>query len=112
MWAGNARCYLVRDGMMRCLTRDHVEIGLRFALSRSIGSQRQLVPEVFTDVVQDGDHFLLCSAALARTLDERGIAETLLEKPAEEAASVLIQDGLIANARDNLSAIVIGIHFA
>lgn len=112
IWAGNARCYLVRDGMMRCLTRDHVEIGLRFALSRSIGSQRQLVPEVFTDVVQDGDRFLLCSAALARTLDERGIAETLLEKPAEEAASILIQDGLIANARDNLSAIVIGIHFA
>jgi type VI secretion system protein ImpM len=112
IWAGNARCYLVRDGMMRCLTRDHVEIGLRFALSRSIGSQRQLVPEVFTDTVQDGDRFLLCSAALARTLDERGIAETLLEKPVEEAAGILIQDGLIANARENISAIVIGIKSA
>ncbi|MEI5681073.1 MULTISPECIES: type VI secretion system-associated protein TagF [unclassified Mesorhizobium] len=112
IWAGNARCYLVRDGMMRCLTRDHVEIGLRFALSRSIGSQRQLVPEVFTDTVQDGDRFLLCSAALTRTLDERSIAETLLEKPVEEAAGILIQDGLIANARENISAIVIGIRAA
>jgi type VI secretion system protein ImpM len=109
IWAGNARCYLVRDGMMRCLTRDHVEVGLRFALSRSIGSQRQLVPEVFTDMAQDGDRLLLCSASLVRTLDERGIAETILEKPAKDAAGILVQDGLIANSRENLSAIVIGI---
>jgi type VI secretion system protein ImpM len=112
VWAGNARCYLVRDGMMRCLTRDHVEVGLRFALSRSIGSQRQLVPEVFTDMLQDGDRLLLCSAALARVLDERGIAETLLENPVKDAAAVLVQDGLIANSRDNLSAIVIGVRSA
>ncbi|MGH6858762.1 MAG: type VI secretion system-associated protein TagF [Phyllobacterium sp.] len=109
VWAGNARCYLIRDGMMRCLTRDHVEVGLRFALSRSIGAQQQLMPEVLTDTVEVGDRFLLCSAALARTLDERSIAETLLEHPVSEAAGILIQEGLIANARDNLSAIVVGI---
>ncbi len=112
IWAGNARCYLVRDGMMRCLTRDHVEVGLRFALSRSIGSQRQLVPEVLSGMAQTGDRFLLCSRALARTLDERSIAETLLDKPINDAASTLIQDGLIANARDNLSAIVVGLRTA
>jgi type VI secretion system protein ImpM len=112
IWAGNARCYLVRDGMMRCLTRDHVEIGLRLALSRSIGSQRQLMPEVLLDATQDGDRLLLCSAALARTLDERSIAETLLEKPVKDAAATLVQDALIANARDNLSAIVVGIRSA
>jgi type VI secretion system protein ImpM len=98
--------------MMRCLTRDHVEIGLRLALSRSIGSQRQLMPEVLLDATQDGDRLLLCSAALARTLDERSIAETLLEKPVKDAAATLVQDALIANARDNLSAIVVGIRSA
>jgi len=109
IWVGNARCYLVRDGMMRCLTRDHVEVGLRFALSRAIGSQRQLVPEVFTETVQDGDRLLLCSAALARTLDERGIAETILEKPVKDTAGILVRDGLIANSRENISAIVVGV---
>jgi type VI secretion system protein ImpM len=109
IWAGNARCYLVRNGMMRCLTRDHVEVGLRFALSRSIGAQQQLMPEVLIDTVEPGDQFLLCSAALARTLDERSIAETLLENPVSKAAGILIQNGLIANARDNLSAIIIGV---
>ena len=99
--------------MMRCLTRDHVEVGLRFALSRGIGSQRQLVPEVLSDLAQDWRQvFALQRGARARALDERSIAETLLEKPVNEAAAVLIQDGLIANARDNLSAIVVGIRTA
>lgn len=109
IWAGNARCYLVRDGMMRCLTRDHVEVGLRYALSRSIGAQRQLMPEAFVDTAQDGDCLLLCSVALPNVLDERGIADTLLNTPVKDAAGALIQDGLIANARDNLSAIVVGL---
>lgn len=107
IWTGNARCYLMREGMMRCLTRDHVEIGLRFALSRSIGAPRQLVPEIVHDRAQPGDRFLLCSATLARILDERAIAALIAEQPAKEAAAALVQDALIANVRDNVSAIVV-----
>ncbi|QEN90064.1 type VI secretion system-associated protein TagF [Labrys sp. KNU-23] len=112
IWAGNARCYLMREGMMRCLTRDHVEIGLRFALSRSIGAPRQLVPEIVHDLIQPGDRFLLCSAALARVLDERSIAALIAEQPAKEAAAAMVQDALIANVRENVSAIVVAIHAA
>ncbi|PRH88307.1 type VI secretion system-associated protein TagF [Labrys okinawensis] len=112
VWAGNARCYLMRDGMMRCLTRDHVEIGLRFALARSIGAPRQLVPEIVYDRAQRGDRFLLCSAALARVLDERTIAATIAEQPVKEAAAALVQDALIANVRENVSAIVVAVQAA
>ncbi|MGJ4856847.1 type VI secretion system-associated protein TagF [Labrys sp. La1] len=112
IWAGNARCYLMREGMMRCLTRDHVEIGLRFALSRSIGAPRQLVPEIVHDLIQPGDRFLLCSAALAQVLDERTIATLIAEQPAKEAAAALIQDALIANVRDNVSAVVVTVQTA
>lgn len=109
VWAGDARCYLVRGGMMRCLTQDHVEVGLRRKLARCVGGQRQFVPEVLVDTLQDGDRLLLCSAPLPRSLNERSIAETLLETRVEQAASALVQDALISDARDNLSAVVVGV---
>ncbi|SFB15092.1 type VI secretion system protein ImpM [Rhizobium sp. NFR07] len=109
VWAGDARAYLVRDGMMRCVTRDHVSIGLRRSLSRAIGLQGQLSPEVLIDNLQDGDRFLLCSNPLARTISERVIAELLLSLDLEEAAERLVQEALIANCRDNVSAVVIDI---
>jgi len=109
LWVGNARCYLLRDGMMRCLTRDHVEIGLRRTLSRAIGMRGHLIPEVRFGGLQAGDRLLLCSAPLPNAIPERGIAEILLSAKIEKAADILVQEGLIANCRDNLSAIVIDV---
>ncbi|AHG49395.1 nitrogen fixation protein (plasmid) [Rhizobium leguminosarum bv. trifolii CB782] len=109
LWVGDARCYLRRDGMMRCLTRDHVEIGLRRTLSRAIGLRGHLVPEVLFGGLQAGDRLLLCSAALPSAVPERSIAEILLSAKIEKAADILVQEGLIANCRDNLSAIVIDV---
>lgn len=109
LWVGDARCYLLRDGMMRCLTRDHVEIGLRRALSRAIGLRGHLIPEVLSGGLQAGDRLLLCSAPLPSAVPERSIAEILLSAKIEKAADILVQEGLIANCRDNLSAIVIDV---
>jgi type VI secretion system protein ImpM len=109
VWAGDARCYLVRDGMMRCLTRDHVEIGIKRRLTRYLGCERQLVPETHFGQLAAGDRFLLCSGSLPRVLSERAVAEVLLDAGLERAASTLVQDGLIANSRDNLSAIVVDV---
>ena len=108
VWAGDARGYLLRDGMMRCLTRDHVDIGIKRSLARGLGLKPQFVPDTFLDTVLPGDRLLLCSASLPRILADRVIAEILIETPIERAADTLVQEGLIANCRDNLSAIVIG----
>ncbi|MGM5058674.1 type VI secretion system-associated protein TagF (plasmid) [Rhizobium leguminosarum] len=109
LWVGDARCYLLRDGMMRCLTRDHVEIGLRRTLSRAIGMRGHLVPEVRSGELQPGDRLLLCSAPLPSVVPERNIAEILISAKIENAADILVQEGLIANCRENLSAIVIDV---
>lgn len=109
VWAGDARAYLLRDGMMRCLTRDHVSVGLRRSLSRAIGLAGQLSPEVITDDLQAGDRFLLCSHPLARSIPERGIAEILIAGDIDDIANTLVQEGLIADCRENLSAIVIDV---
>ncbi|AHF87010.1 nitrogen fixation protein (plasmid) [Rhizobium leguminosarum bv. trifolii WSM1689] len=109
LWVGDARCYLLRDGMMRCLTRDHVEIGLRRTLSRAVGMRGHLIPEVRSGGLQAGDRLLLCSAPLPTTVPERSIAEILISAKIENAADILVQEGLIANCRENLSAIVIDV---
>ncbi|WEX08248.1 type VI secretion system-associated protein TagF [Chelativorans sp. AA-79] len=108
IWAGDARCYLVRDRMMRCLTRDHIEIGLRRRLSRCIGGDGPLAPEIVSDTLQDGDQLLLCSAPLPRVLGEHAIATMLLDLPAHELPAALVQEALIVNTRDNVSAILVG----
>jgi len=109
LWAGDARCYLLRDGMMRCLTRDHVAIGLKRSLSRGLGLRGQLTPDVVLDELRPGDRFLLCSNPLPRTLSERGIAEILLSADLDEVSAVLAQEALIANCRENLSALVVDV---
>lgn len=109
IWAGDARAYLLRDGMMRCLTRDHVSVGLRRSLARGIGLAGQLSPEVLLDDLQAGDRFLLCSHPLSRVIPERGIAEILLSGDIDDIANTLIQEGLIADCRENLSAVVIDV---
>ncbi|MGY5777293.1 type VI secretion system-associated protein TagF [Rhizobium sp. LEGMi135b] len=108
IWAGDARCYLLRDGMMRLLTHDHIDIGLRRTLGRALGLKDQFVSEVVGDQLQCGDRLLLASGPLSRTLTDRVIAEILIETPLEQAAQALIQEALIANCRENVSAIVIG----
>ncbi|WP_245581941.1 type VI secretion system-associated protein TagF [Phyllobacterium phragmitis] len=107
VWAGDVRCYLVRDGMMCCLTHDHVQIGLHRQLSRCIGRHVPLVPDVINETLRDGDRLLLCSASLPRVLGERSIAKALLYTPLRDASCVLIQEALIANIRDNISAITV-----
>ena len=108
IWAGDARCYLLRDGMMRLLTHDHIDIGIRRTLGRGLGLKDQFVSETVADQFQRGDRLLLASGPLSRTLTDRVIAEILIETPLEQAAEALIQEALIANCRENVSAIVIG----
>ncbi|TDK39701.1 type VI secretion system-associated protein TagF [Rhizobium deserti] len=109
IWAGDVRCYIIRDGMMRCLTRDHLEIGLKRGLSRYLGRPGQFSPEIVVDNVSRRDRFLLCSNPLCRALPERSIAQILISADIDEAAAVLGQEALIAGCRDNFSAIVIDV---
>jgi type VI secretion system protein ImpM len=106
-WAGDARLYLLRDGMMRCLTRDHLDIGLKRHVSRAIGMEGAFRCELLVDSIEAGDRFLLCSGPLLRALPERSIAETLMSEEASAAAKALIDNALIAGSRDNLTALVV-----
>lgn len=92
---GDTRAYVLRDGQLQQLTRDHsvgweqFEAGAitkeqlrthpnQNLLTRSVLARRDgVVPDVRTGDVHAGDRFLLCSDGLLKVLDEGRIAETL-----------------------------------
>ena len=78
---GDSRAYIVRDGKMRQVTRDHswvaeqVRVGLlteeqarthshRNVITRSLGTQPNVTADLFVETMHNGDRVLLCSDGL------------------------------------------------
>jgi serine/threonine-protein phosphatase Stp1 len=124
VWAGDSRLYRLRRGVLERLSRDHsyvqelVDAGhldesqarehpQANAITRAIGVMQQLELDVVSDVIEDGDRFLLCSDGLTRTLDEPEVAEALAWENPEAAVDVLLRRSLDRGARDNVTLVVI-----
>jgi serine/threonine protein phosphatase PrpC len=124
-WAGDSRLYLLRNGQLRQVNRDHSEVqemvdrGLLQpdearhhprgnVVTRAVGAFETLDLEVTEDQLFAGDTFLLCSDGLTKTAEDGEIA-ALLSQPADEAVSALIGVALDRGAPDNVTAIVVKI---
>ena len=106
IWSGDSRAYVHRNGYLQRLTRDHVTIdGM---VTHAVGAEQFVFLETVQGTLEPGDVFLLCSDGLTKELPESAIAEMLQNAP-EAAVEVLIQEALIAGARDNVSVVVVAI---
>ncbi|MCZ7447084.1 type VI secretion system-associated protein TagF [Agrobacterium rhizogenes] len=108
LWSGDARAYLLKNGTMHQLSRDHVVVGMKKQLSQCVGLSQQFRPDIVFDEWGLQDRLLLCSYPLVQILRERAIAEIVFNTPVKDCANVLVQEALIENARENVSTIVIG----
>ncbi|MEE4302489.1 MAG: protein phosphatase 2C domain-containing protein [Pseudomonadales bacterium] len=124
MWAGDSRLYLVRDGEMKQISRDHdpleelVESGAltpeqadehpdSSVITRAVGGQPDLYLDIIAFDVQPRDVFLLCSDGLYREVLRDEIHQILgNEEPVERTAQALMNLALERGARDNVSVIV------
>ena len=122
---GDSRIYLVRDGELKQLTRDHslvqeqVDAGLLTpeqarrhpqsnVITRCIGMADDIEPDVLEGEARMGDCFLLASDGLTGMVEDRRLAQLLLSR----AAPARIVDALISEANnnggnDNITAIVV-----
>jgi serine/threonine protein phosphatase Stp1 len=124
LWAGDSRCYLLRAGGLRQISRDHSyvqelvdrgEIALKAAsdhplaniVTNLLGAEDRLTLEERWDQLVPGDTLLLCSDGLCRALADLDIAAILRDHPVEAAADRLIETAVSRNARDNVSVVVI-----
>jgi len=93
---GDSRCYRFREGQLQQLTLDHslveeqVRLGrmtprealhspLKNVITRALGTQSHVTPDVFEMQAEPGDLYLLCSDGLTRELSD-GVIQNLLNR--------------------------------
>lgn len=122
---GDSRCYRLRKGKLEQLSCDHslveeqVRLGrmtprealhspLKNVITRALGTQAQVTPDVFEFVVEPGDLFLLCSDGLTRELSDSVIQDLLNQDLSLEAQSaVLVEAAKKAGGHDNITCLLV-----
>lgn len=121
---GDSRVYRLRDGVLTRLTRDHtvlqdlIDAGvgaddlsgspLGHLLSRAVGGDEPVVADVITERPVPGDRYLLCTDGLTGVVSEVELAALLGYAQPADAAAALVRAALLADTRDNVTALVVG----
>ncbi|HET7464943.1 MAG TPA: PP2C family serine/threonine-protein phosphatase [Longimicrobium sp.] len=124
---GDSRCYVLRDGELTQLSRDHtwvqreVDAGrltdrgarrhhLSHVLTRALGADSLDVPDVYAGTLLPGDLVLLCSDGLTGMLTDRMIRRILV-RGGELAKRVaeLVLEANDRGGRDNITAVLVRI---
>ncbi|HEX5541544.1 MAG TPA: MerR family transcriptional regulator [Micromonospora sp.] len=121
---GDTRIYLLRDGELRQLTRDHSYVQLlvdagqlspaeaenhpkRALLARALTEGAAVQPDLSIHPIQAGDRFLLCSDGLYTALPTAELHSTLRSTAGpDQVADKLMGRADEAGATDNISCIV------
>jgi len=128
---GDSRAYLLRDGDLEQLTRDHnvynelirrkkigvevvKQVASKNALTRAVGVYEHCDAETLVIDVAEGDRILLCSDGLYRYFEPpEGAAEDLrrqlLEDDDQHVVDALIDSANTLGGRDNITAVVVTI---
>ncbi len=121
---GDSRAYLVRDGAIEQVTRDHswvqeqVDRGMitpeqaknhpqSNIITRALGTEAYPTPDLYNGDVQAGDVFLLASDGLTDMVSE-GRMLTVIEEEEDPDRCVgrLVREANLAGGTDNISALV------
>jgi protein phosphatase len=122
-WSGDSRVYMVRDGQIRQLSRDHTEVeelienGLltrdearkwprRSVITRAIGVAETPDVELEQGALQSGDTFVLCSDGLTNHVNDREILGMVSVGTAQSACDKLVALTLERGATDNVTVVV------
>lgn len=124
---GDSRAYLLHNGSLQQLTRDHslmadmIEAGQlteaearvhpnRSVITRAIGSDPHMQPDLYELNVETGDRLLLCSDGICSMIEDHEIASIMRQAPsAQSCADQLVEAALAAGGFDNATAVVVDV---
>ncbi len=119
--AGDSRCYLLREGKLQQITKDHTVAQLMadqgktdaqqygHVLWNAVGADANtpVKPEVTKHELQFGDYLMLCSDGLYDMVDDAKILQLMLApSSAREATKQLINAALEGGGEDNVTTVV------
>ena len=124
IWVGDSRAYVLRDGELQLLSRDHTQVQemvdrgimkpeeavghpMGHILSRAVGVREEVQVDQVTGDVIPGDVFLVCSDGLHGYVDEKEIARLLARGSPEQASEDLVEVTLQNGAPDNVTVIAV-----
>lgn len=123
LWAGDSRAYLLRDGKLYILTRDHTAVQqlidsnsislfesfdhpMRNVVTRALGAAAELTVDCGSHAVQPGDILLLSTDGLHGAVDDEAIRRCL-NRHGMDALDPLIELALAAGGRDNVTVVLV-----
>ncbi len=124
---GDSRAYLLHQGSLQQLTRDHslmadmIEAGQlteeearvhpnRSVITRAIGSDPHMQPDIYELNVETGDRILLCSDGICTMLEDPSIEHIMARTHSpQECADALVEAALDAGGYDNATAVVVDV---
>lgn len=120
---GDSRAYLIRDGRAICLTADHTTVGdmvraklipatkirthaQRSILTKSIGTDLFVQPDIIQQKLKAGDCLILCSDGLWSVVDDEDFAQVTSQADSvSEINQTLVDLALAHHTDDNVSVI-------
>jgi protein phosphatase len=123
VWSGDSRIYLVRQGTIQQISRDHTEVAelvaggvlsaeeartwpRRNVITRAVGVRAELELEVSQGVLEKGDAFVICSDGLtAHVKDSEILAHALANAP-QGACDALVALTIERGATDNVTVVI------
>lgn len=121
---GDSRCYLYRDSKMWQLTEDHSLLNenirsgrmteeeakvavARNVITKSVGFERDVIPDILEREIQPGDIYLLCSDGLTSMVPDARLREILRTTPPDLMAESCVREALARGGDDNVTVLVL-----
>ena len=121
---GDSRAYLLRDGEIEQLTRDHSLVAelersgqispeaaehhpQRSIITRALGPEPSVEVDTYTLTGREGDLFLICSDGLTTMISDSDVASILRSAGSlDEAAEALVRAANQSGGKDNITVVL------
>lgn len=123
---GDSRCYRLRDGKIKQITEDHswvseqVKMGgmtreeaemspFKNVITRCLGTAPSVDVDIYSEDLQIGDQFLLCSDGLSGEVKKDEMRKALSDSSPSESALKLVDLALERGGKDNITVLILSI---
>ncbi|MBR0800708.1 serine/threonine-protein phosphatase [Bradyrhizobium jicamae] len=123
VWAGDSRLYLVSNGAVRQVSRDHTEVEEMIAsgamtsdearnwpqnvITKAVGVHENSELEVVTGAVEESNIFVLCSDGLTKHVSDKEILQQVSTGSAQSSCDALVDLALNRGGLDNITVVVV-----